>query len=106
MVQNPSTSKLAKRAGSGPKYPLLSGGGVPSFLSVLPEAQYPQNGSCLHHPSITKSIPVPRRDRRCLMLSPPVEEKAAVLALPQPSLRVMEMAMAGTSPIILLTMQN
>lgn len=30
----------------------------------------------------------------------------AVLALPQPSLRVTEIAMAGTSPVILLMTQN
>lgn len=73
---------------------------------MLPKAGYPQEGSCLCHSSITKSIPIPCQDRRCLTLFPPVEEKAAVGALPQPSLQVMEIAMAGTSPIILLMTQN
>lgn len=105
MVQNPLTSKLAKRAGSGPKHPLLSGGGVPpssQCYSRLGTFKKPPASTTPPSPRASPSLARTGTARRCLHL----QEKVVVLALPQPSLGVTEIGMAGTSPIILLTTQN
>jgi len=107
LLKNPQPQSWQKGLDQAPNIPSFGVGGCPSLLSC-----YPRQGILKMAPASTTppppraSLPLAGTDAARRHLHLQRERKAAVPALPQPSPRATEITMAGTSPIILLTMQN